>query len=263
MAATQQTRILNCIPSRKIEDDWIAEEAFGEISEKNLRIPLSVDLREDKWWKIGDQGATGSCVGWAAADSVMRWHMVKKGTITQQQLLSVRFIWMASKETDEFNNRATTFLEKAGTSLKAALEIGRKYGNVLETDLPFSGTLTLANEHVFYGNAATRRINSYYNLVAGMPDKLASFRRWIAAKGPVLTRLTVDSEWRNVGVNGKLANYNAATANGGHAIALVGYTKDYFIVRNSWGTSWAHKGYAYASNAYAKAAFTEGYGITM
>ena len=58
--------------------------------------------------------------------------------------------------------------------------------------------------------------------------------------------------------------YNAASADGGHAVAIVGYTPTTFIIRNSWGTTeWGDKGYAYASNAYAKAAFTESYGITL
>ena len=46
-------------------------------------------------------------------------------------------------------------------------------------------------------------------------------------------------------------------------MALVGYDQNQFIVRNSWGTSWGNKGFAYASNAYAAAAFTEAYGVSV
>ena len=43
---------------------------------------------------------------------------------------------------------------------------------------------------------------------------------------------------------------------------FVGYDQSMFIVRNSWGTDeWGDKGFAYASNAYAAAAFTEAYGV--
>ena len=92
------------------------------ILEAAAPIPAAKDLRE-KWWAINDQGTTGSCVGWATANSVLRWHFAKAGRLTIKQLLSPRFIWMAAKETDEFNTRPTTFIETDGTSLKAALDI--------------------------------------------------------------------------------------------------------------------------------------------
>lgn len=37
---------------------------------------------------------------------------------------------------------------------------------------------------------------------------------------------------------------------GGHAVTMVGYTKDYYIVRNSWGTGWGDKGYFYMPKDY-------------
>ena len=55
----------------------------------------------------------------------------------------------------------------------------------------------------------------------------------------------------------------AKTRRGGHAVSIVGYTQDRFIVRNSWGTSWGDKGFGYASLAYAQDAFTEAYGISV
>jgi C1A family cysteine protease len=58
--------------------------------------------------------------------------------------------------------------------------------------------------------------------------------------------------------------YESETVRGGHAIALVGYTSDRFIVRNSWGTqTWGDKGFGYASFSYAQAAFTEAYGVSV
>lgn len=35
------------------------------------------------------------------------------------------------------------------------------------------------------------------------------------------------------------------TFQGGHAIAIVGYDKDGFIIRNSWGKSYGHNGYSH------------------
>ena len=46
-------------------------------------------------------------------------------------------------------------------------------------------------------------------------------------------------------------------------VALVGYVNGRFIVRNSWGTGWGDKGFAYAADTYAQPAFTEAYGVVV
>jgi C1A family cysteine protease len=58
-------------------------------------------------------------------------------------------------------------------------------------------------------------------------------------------------------------NFQPATVNGSHAICIVGYTPDRFIIRNSWGEDWGHEGFGYASQPYiADGFFDEAYGIT-
>jgi hypothetical protein len=170
---------------------------------------------------------------------------------------------MASKESDDLVSRPTTFIETDGTRVKAALDIARDYGVVLDSILPFgTGTLYQGRADTFYALAVQRRIASYFNL----GRDLMAWRTWIANKGPIITRLDVDATWFSAKANqGSLATYQPATATeGGHAVALVGYTPDHFIVRNSWGTEeWGDKGFGYASNAYATAAFTEAYGVTL
>lgn len=255
-----QQFVLNCIPSRDTERDWTFGDAAGSGILTAASIPPSKDLRES-WWKVGSQGSTGSCVGWASADSVLRWHLVKANRLRQSELLSMRYVWMASKETDIFVSRPTTFIESDGTSLKAALDICRNFGVVLDTVLPFaSGTLYQGSTNSFYALAAQRKIASYFNLGRNLRD----WRTWLANNGPILTRLDVDATWDNATANrGKLDTYQPLTARGGHAVAIVGYTPDRFIVRNSWGTTWGDQGFAYASNAYAADAFTEAYGVSL
>jgi len=158
-------RVLNVVPSRDTERDWGIEtaDAAGLLAGAPGAVPKSKDLRET-WWKVGDQGSTGSCVGWATADSLLRWHFVKTGKINNTDTLSKRFIWMASKETDEFNSSPTTFIENAGTSLKAALDVARKFGAVRENVLPFAGGLYPNDPATFYALAAQLKITSYFNL---------------------------------------------------------------------------------------------------
>lgn len=251
--------ILNCNESKEVENDWPVTAAFHADILRSSPIPEAHDLRRD-WWRIGNQFQTGSCVGWAAADSVLRWHFVKTGRLLPNMPLSVRFLWVAAKETDVFNSFPTTFLESAGTSLKAALDIARKLGNVTSDVLPFDQDPVFSGDEIaFYARAAQLKIRSYHNLGRNLDD----WRRWIYQSGPILTRLEVDAAFMVAKRDtSHLSTYTAASGYGGHAVALVGYTRDGFIVRNSWGETWADRGFALASNAYAQNAFTEAYGVT-
>ena len=256
-------RILNVNPSLDTERDWRlvhADEAGLLAAPRRAAVPPSKDLREE-WWKIGDQGGTGSCVGWSTADGILRWHLVKAGRLETNQRLSVRFEWMASKETDDFVAMPTTFIEEAGTSIKNALDVSRRYGCVADTLLPFaSGKLYTGRVGTFYTLAAQFRISSYYNLSISKGHTLDDWKRWIALQGPIAVRLDVDRTWDGVGSDGNLDVYDASSTRGGHAVLLVGYTPDRFIVRNSWGTVWGDRGFGYASLAYTQDAFTEAYG---
>ena len=262
-------RILNCIPSVNVEKDWEFKHAIdAELLAAPAALPSSLDLREN-WWDIGDQLDHGACVGFATADSLMRWHFVKKNMLpaTKGYALSVRFIFMAAKEIDE-NPTPATFLEEAGTSLKAGLDVARRYGCATESNLPFEPIkLYHGLPQTFYTEASKFKIANYFNLRKPRDDWGAvknSWRTWLATTGPVMTRLGVDATWDDADkTNGNLDVYKPNTVRGGHAIALVGYTSDRFIVRNSWGVSWGDKGFGYASEEYAKAAFTEAYGITV
>ena len=257
-------RVCNLVPSIGTETDWRYEDALmagalGAVA----ALPTSVDLRAS-WWTIADQEDTGSCVGWATAEGVVRYHMVAIDKLDKTQPLSPRFVWMASKETDEFTDRPSSFVEEAGTSLKAAVDICRKYGTVTNEMLPFhiATKMHTGTENAFYAAAAQRRITAYFNL----GKNLNQWKSWLASNGPILAGLGVDQTWDNATDNqGNLDVFMPNTVRGGHAISIVGFTSNgRFIVRNSWGTGWGDQGFAYASAAYITAGFfEEAYGVTV
>lgn len=204
-------RICNLLPSRHTERNWRFEDALpaSAAAPQAAALPASVDLRED-WWSIGDQERTGSCVGWAVADGIARYHMVKSGEIGKPGLLSPRYVWMASKETDQFTTRPETFVEEAGTTLKAAIDILRKYGAVPESTLPFhiETTMYLDSENALYAIAALNRIASYFDL----KKNFGRWRQWRAAQGPILAGLLVDDSLSAaVTTQGKLDGFHAET----------------------------------------------------
>lgn len=256
-------RICNLKESKDTTRDWSFADAMaaGQLGAP-VALPQKVDLRQDSW-KVGDQLTTGSCVGWATAEGVMRCQLAKANRLSISQSLSPRFVWMASKETDQFVTRPETFIEEAGTSLKAAMDIVKKYGVVLDTTLPFlTNTLMYTgNENAIFAEAASRRASSYYNL----RRNLSQWKAWLAGNGPILAGLNVDTTWDNASnTGGKLDVFQPNTVRGGHAVCIVGYTTDRFIIRNSWGTSWGDKGFGYATPEYILGGFfDEAYGVTL
>lgn len=262
--ASVMSRICNLVPSKGTEQDWafqdaVASGALGAVTAP----PASVDMRA-AWWAIEDQEDTGSCVGWATAEGVVRYHMVAAAKLAKDVQLSPRFVWMGSKETDEFTARPETFIEGAGTSLKAALDIVRKYGAVLMSQLPFhiSTKMYTGNENAFFAGAAQLKIASYFNL----HRDLNQWKTWLASHGPILAGLSVDQTWDNAtATGGNIDVFKPNTVRGGHAIAIVGYTASgRFIVRNSWGTGWGDRGFGYVSPAYIAAGFfDESYGVSL
>ena len=270
-SAAAPSFILNCLPSPKPEKHWTLDTAVsaGIAAARPSKAAVAkaaagnIDLRE-AWWKVGDQGNTGSCVGWGAADAVLRWHFVKAGKLAKTEALSVRYMWMASKETDVYTARPTSFIESDGTWLTAALGIAQKFGVVTDKVLPFklggSSQMYSGTANTFYALASQRRIAAYFNL--GRDP--AAWRNWLATRGPILTRLDVDQAFMDATASkGKLDSFAVGSGLGGHCVALVGYLNGRFIVRNSWGTGWGDKGFAFAADSYAQPAFTEAFGVTL
>jgi hypothetical protein len=256
--------ICNVVPSKATENDWVLGDslAAGSIGAP-AALPASVDRRAP-WWTINNQENTGSCVGWAFADGVARLQMTNAGKITPQQMLSPRYVWMASKETDTITTRPESFIEGAGTTLKAAVDVARNYGLALMNDLPFhvQTTMYTGNENAFFAGCAQRKISAYFNL----HKDVASWKTWLATTGPILAAFNVDSSWDHAAATGgNIDTFHPESVRGGHAVCIVGYRTDgRFIVRNSWGTTWGVAGFGYLHPNYIAAAFfNESYGVTL
>lgn len=257
-----EERILNAIRSDGKQDDWRMPKAIadGIIIQKDFKE--SRDLREDDWWEIGNQGNTSSCVGWASTDSVLRYHLVKEGRMEKTDKLSVRFTWMAAKQMED---PTATYLEDAGTPMKVAVEVFRKIGSVPENDFPFDQDFSDGYDtSTFFDLASQFKIKSYYCLRWDDDYSLDNFRMWIDQRGPLFAMIDVDSSLMSYSPD--LHSWDEESYkvnNSGHAVAIVGYTKDHFIIRNSWGSEYGENGYAFASNEYIKAGMCEAYGIVV
>ncbi len=264
-------RILNVRPSPAREDDHTPAAAVAEEHLLEVDPPERVDLRAP-WYAVGDQGRTGSCVGWALADSVLWRQLVRKGRLAETDRLSPRFVWMAAKEMrakqtavrGEEDWRPTTFLEQGMTDVKSALDVARLYGAALEKDLRWKGALYPGGIDHFYASAAQRRVSRYFRLDPEEDAPVTWFsywRRWIAQQGPVLIVVGVDRHFAAGAALLDAFDIDSATFN--HAAALVGYGPGGFLVRCSWGEDWGDGGYAVATEEYLARASVETYGVVV
>jgi hypothetical protein len=269
--APEVDRVLNIAPSPGREEDDTPAAAMAAGHLRDEAPPDAVDLRAP-WYTVGDQGKTGSCIGWALADSVLWRQLVRAGQLEEEDRLSPRFMWMAAKEmraklTEVKGEPAwhpTTFLEQGMTDVKSALDVARTFGAALEVDLPFRGGLYPGGIEHFYRSAELRKIKRYYRLDPE-PDPAAWFahwRRWIHQHGPVLLVVGVDDAfYGNEPV--ALQAYAPAAEPDKHAVALVGYGPGGFIVRSSWGSDWGKDGYKSAAERYLAEATVESYGVVV
>jgi hypothetical protein len=258
-------RLLNVEPSRDRERDWPARK---DDRLKDKRAPRACDLRAGRsWFKVQDQEQTGSCVGFALADAVMRWQLVERKRLPRTERLSARFIWMASKEIraqrlppEEW--RPSTFLEEAPTNAKDALDVVLRYGAVTRRMLPWDGRLNRGPVDRFFERAGEFRIAAYHSLDDFNPvEREKQWRQWIHQQGPVL--LIAEADRSFVAGDSPLERFRSRKEPFLHACALVGYDEERFYIRNSWGTGWGDSGDIPATSAWLDRAARESYGVVF
>jgi hypothetical protein len=66
--------------------------------------------------------------------------------------------------------------------------------------------------------------------------------------GVVMAGFNITDEWYKPSAKGVVCGKDGAKLQGGHAVLLVGYDENGFIVQNSWGGQYAHEGFVYLTN---------------
>ncbi len=184
-----------------------------------INIPETYDLRK-YLLPIRDQGVEGSCVS-EACMAIKEYQEYKN--VGFNDYFSVQFF---------YNNRQPQNVE--GMIIRNALNDLRKNGVIPEEEYPYgkiesSEVLNLHTE--FFEQAKNYLVSSYVSI-----DTIEELKKSILLNGPCMIVVPVYNQNNNMWIG-------SGNTIGNHAMAVVGWDKNGFIVRNSWGEEWGDKGY--------------------
>jgi cathepsin L len=196
--------------------------------------PDSIDWRDKNVvTPVKNQGGCGSCWAFSATETVESAYAIASGKLLT---LSPQTYVNCVKNPNKCGGTGGC----EGATMELAFNLTAQTGIALESDLPYAGRDQTCRTYT-----AAVKVTGY---VKNPVNDAAALETAVATKGP--QAITVAAEpWQMYG--GGI--FKGCTGSSGssldHGVQLVGYTKDYWIVRNSWGSSWGERGYIRISRA--------------
>jgi len=186
-----------------------------------VSLPDILDLRPNMR-PIRDQGQQGTCSAQTAAE-MKEWEELID--VQFKDYMSPQFIYNLRSNGNE------------GMTPKNTMEILYKIGIVPEKSYPY-GTFTAISDDLKV-QAAMYKIQGYAQI-----NTADSLKKALFANGPCYIAFPVYSPESMEFWKPKLVGQQML---GGHAVSVVGYLKDSFIIRNHWSAEWGDRGYTYYS----------------
>lgn len=212
--------------------------------------------------KILDQGKEGACTGFGLAAVINyilweRWLLEQKEKKAAHDDSSGAFVpdpapvpvspWMLYENAqlyDEWEGE-----DYSGSSCRGAMKGWHKHGACENAYWPKLTTSKKRPEDEWSRDAARRPLGAYYRVDArSISDMQAAVHevRAVYCSARVHEGWWLDGTQATVSIAGLDVPVITLSPKmtGGHAFAIVGYTKHGFIVQNSWGDDWGQNGFA-------------------
>ncbi len=213
-------------------------------------LPAEINLT-NKFPKPGNQGAQGSCVGWATAYALKTY------------LEKVDFDWNQNLSEHQFSpayvyNQINGGKDQ-GSKISDALDLIVKQGVCSLKTMPYNANnFTKQPDKKQKDEAAKYKSKNWSTLKAG---DIADFKEKLANKRPIVVGIPVHSDFDKLNKDNPIYDNTNGESRGGHAICLIGYddSKKAFKLINSWGTKWGLEGYGFISYNLIKDLKIQGY----
>jgi hypothetical protein len=208
--------------------------AFANVAEQD-----AVDLRK-YCTPVGDQGQTGRCSAFAWTHAV---EMSRNILQEDSPRLSPNFTMLEFQEM-QGDAQDYQYAYSGGDGTISGPDPGRVLvanGTCRQDLWPDNRDQPAASERQLESDAQRYRLEA-----VPLPIALEDVRKVLSAGCPVHVSMNTGTAFSDVGRDGL---FNAAEApwgrHGRHAMLMVGYTGNFFVLKNSWGTGWGDQGYCY------------------
>lgn len=203
--------------------DW-RYEAMPHLMEAGGELPEAFDWK-NKLFPVRDQRARGCCAAFSAA-TIKEVHEELDNPDLFDGYISPESIYFYRE------NKGTA--QSEGMNLKDTFKILAKYGACRERFFPYGDSEPSSIPREAQEDAIKFKIGGYAQI-----STIDAAKRAIINNGP----LQVAFPYYNNGMNEFWRPTHGSVQLGGHACAIVGYNKDGFIIRNSWGPNWGDHGH--------------------
>lgn len=203
-------------------------------SVSNIMVPESIDWRtKNVVNQIKDQGQCGSCWTFSTIQALESASAIKYGILnilSEQELVDCDNLKHGGKD----NGCNGGLMDNAFTW------ISKNNGICSELDYPYvSGITKTANKCNNSGCSNVKNTDIIDFVDIEINSDIAMMTA--LAIGPVAVAIEADQKSFQFYSSGIFTA--ACGTKLDHGVGLVGYTNDYWILRNSWGTSWGSNGY--------------------
>lgn len=219
--------------------------AFALLNPKPLKVKVTNDAPDAFDWRdkgavsgVKDQGSCGSCWAFSAVGNLEGLYAIKKGVV---KTFSEQYLVDCDTEDSACNGG---LMELTFKWLK-----DNEGGVMYEADYPYTGKKGTCQQDS--SKYADMKVTGFVKLGDGGDEEFSpvdegEMKEYLYQTGPLSIALNATPLQFYTGGIADYASWMCSTSGINHGVTLVGYgteSKDYWIVKNSWGKSWGESGY--------------------